>query len=273
MDPLLIGGLVLSLLAIVASTIMDGNSFGPLIGPSSFVLVMFGSLGAAVMAYRLTDLSRIPKALIYALTGTPPNPDAAVTQLARLADTARREGMLALEGRLEEVDDAFVRQGLQLVVDGLDAEQVREVLDIDIAAAEERHKLSIGFFRAVGAYCPTFGMIGTVIGLVNMLQNLSDPDQLGVGMALALLTTLYGVMLANMVFNPIAGRLDRLNAMEMAARDVALDGILSIQAGTSPRLLVERLEVYLPPAARIGLSERTKPADAVAAAQPASDAA
>ena len=257
MDPLFIGGLILSLLAIVVSTIMDGNSFGPLIGPSSFVLVFFGAVGAGLMAYRMADISRIPKALIYCFTGTPPDASDAVTDLAKLADTARRDGMLALEGRLDEVQDPFLRQGLQLVVDGLDADAVREILDIDIAAVEERHKLSIDFFKTLGGYAPTFGMIGTVIGLVNMLQNLSDPDQLGIGMALALLTTLYGVMLANMVFMPIATRLERLNALELSARDVALDGILSIQAGTSPRLLVERLEVYLPPAARVGLNERT----------------
>lgn len=266
MDPLLLGGVVLSLLAIAVSTIMDGNSFGPLIGPSSFVLVFFGALGAGLMTYRLSDVLRVPKAAVFALLGKPPDPSDAVTQLAKLADTARREGMLALEGRLAEVDDAFLRQGLQLVVDGLDADQVREMLDIDIAAVDERHKMPIAFLRSVGGYCPTFGMIGTVIGLVNMLQNLSDPDQLGIGMALALLTTLYGVMLANIVFLPLASRLDRMNAMELAARDVAIDGILSIQAGTSPRLLVERLEIYLPPSARVGLAERTSAGATTAAA-------
>lgn len=264
MAPLFIGGLVLSLFGIVVSTIVDGNSFGPLIGPSSALLVFFGAVGAGLMAYGTQDLSRIPKALTYAFKGSPPDPDNAVTELAGLADTARRDGMLALEGRLEEIDDDFLRRGLQLVVDGLDADQVREVLDIDLAAVDERHRLGIDFFRSLAGYAPTFGMIGTVIGLVNMLQNLTDPDQLGIGMALALLTTLYGVMLANMVFTPVATRLQRLNALELAARDVALDGILSIQAGTSPRLLVERLEIYLPPSARIGLNERTKKPDASA---------
>lgn len=264
MGVLFIGGLVLSLLAIVVSTIIDGNSFGPLIGPSSALLVFFGALGAALMAYGTKDLAKIPKAVIYALKGSPPDPDDAVTELAKLADVARREGMLALEGKLDDVSDDFLRRGLQLVVDGLDADQVREVLDIDLAAVDERHKLGIDFFKSVAGFAPTFGMIGTVIGLVNMLQNLSDPDQLGIGMALALLTTLYGVMLANMVFTPISNRLQRLNGQELAARDVAIDGILSIQAGTSPRLLVERLEIYLPPPARVGLNERTKGPEAAA---------
>jgi chemotaxis protein MotA len=257
MDPLFFAGFIVTLLAIGISTIMDGNSFGPLIGPSSFVMVLFGALGAGLQGYRIADILILPKAVTYALTGKPPDPSAAVTTLAGLADVARRDGMLALEGRLEEVDDTFLRRGLQLVVDGLDGDQVREVLDIDIAAMEERHRMPIGFLRAVGGYCPTFGMVGTVIGLVNMLGNLTDPAQLGIGMALALLTTLYGVVFANMIFMPMAARLERMHKLEMAALDLALDGILSIQSGTSPRLLVERLEIYLPPSARIGLAERT----------------
>lgn len=257
MDPLFVAGFVVTLLAIVVSTIMDGNSFGPLIGPSSFVMVLFGAIGAGLQGYRIADLLILPKAMVYALTGKPPDPSVAITSLAGLADVARRDGMLALESRLADVEDAFLRRGLQLVVDGLDADQVREVLDIDIAAMEERHKMPIGFLKAVGGYCPTFGMVGTIVGLVNMLGNLSDPTQLGIGMALALLTTLYGVIFANMFFNPMAARLERMHKLEMAALDVALDGILSIQSGTSPRLLVERLEIYLPPAARIGLAERT----------------
>ena len=257
MDPLFFGGFILTLLAIVVSTIMDGNSFGPLIGPSSFVMVLFGAFGAGLQGFRLSDVTIVPKAVIYGLTKSPPDPSDAVTALAGLADVARRDGMLALEGKLEEVEDTFLRRGLQLVVDGLDADQVREVLDIDIAAMEERHRMPISFLKAVGGYCPTFGMVGTVIGLVNMLGNLTDPAQLGIGMALALLTTLYGVIFANMFFNPMAARLERMHKLEMAALDVAIDGILSIQSGTSPRLLVERLEIYLPPSARVGLAERT----------------
>jgi chemotaxis protein MotA len=256
LDPLFIGGLITILLSIVVSTIMDGNSFGPLIGPSSFVLVFFGALGAGLMAYRTADLSRIPKAIIYSFKGKPPNPSDAVTVLAELAQVARRDGMLALESMLEEVEDPFLRGGLQYLVDGLDAERVRELLEIEIAALDERHKTPVDFLKAVGGYAPTFGMVGTVIGLINMLGNLSDPDQLGSGMALALLTTLYGVLFANVMFIPIASRLERLNELELASREVAVDGILSIQAGLSPRMLVERLETYLPRADRLGHGER-----------------
>jgi chemotaxis protein MotA len=258
MDPMFIGGLLLALASIALATVIDGNSFGPLIGPSSFVLVFFGTIGAAVMAYRKLDLTRIPKAMSQAFTSKPPDVDRIVTQLSALADVARRQGMLALEAELGELDDDALRQGAQLLVDGLDADQVRELIEIDIAAVDERHQFGIGFFRTLGSYSPTFGMLGTVIGLINMLQNLSDPAQLGIGMALALLTTLYGVLFANLVWLPVATRLTRLNDLELAARDVMLDGILAIQSGTSPRLLVERLETYLPPEHRVGHQARAE---------------
>jgi chemotaxis protein MotA len=255
---MLLLGLLASLVAIVVSVTMDGNSFGVLLGPSSLVMVLGGSIGAAVTGYRLPDVKRMPKALVKALRGQAPDPDTTVTALAGLAETARREGMLALEAKLEDLDDDFLRTGAQLLVDGLDGEQVREVLSIDIAALDERHQTSIGFFRSLGQYSPAFGMAGTVIGLINMLQNLSDPSQLGLGMAMALLTTLYGVLMANLVWNPLAAKLTRLNELELAARDIAVDGLLSVQAGSSPRLLVDRLAPYLPPERRIGLKARAE---------------
>ena len=257
MDPMLFAGLGLALLSIVASTLIDGNSLGVLIGPSSFVLVVFGTVGAAVMGFRLADVKRFVGVFMYALKGSPPDPDEAVTALAELAEVARKDGMLALEGRLGDLEDPFLRQGLQLVVDGQGAEQVRDALEIDVTAMEERHGVGISFFKSMAAYAPTLGMIGTVIGLINVLGNLDSPDQLGTGMALALLTTLYGVLFANLVFKPVAERLSRLHALEAAAKEIAIDGVLSVQAGASPRVLVERLETYLPPERRIGLKARS----------------
>jgi chemotaxis protein MotA len=256
MDPLLIGGLVLAILSVIAATLIDGNSMGVLIGPSSAVLVVFGSIGATVMSARLQELKDVPKAALIAFKGEVPDTDSTVTTLGQLADTARREGMLALEARLAEVEDVHLRSGLQYLVDGLDGEQIAEMLQIDIAAVAERHQRNIAFFKTLGGYSPTFGMLGTVIGLVNMLQNLTDPAQLGIGMALALLTTLYGVAFANLLWLPIANKLQRLNEIELSALDLSLDGVLCIQAGMSPRMLVERLESYLAPAQRVGHAAR-----------------
>jgi chemotaxis protein MotA len=160
---------------------------------------------------------------------------------------------------VEEVDDAFLRTGLQQVVDGLDGEAVREMLEIEIRSLEERHGTMISFFKTMGGFAPTMGMIGTVIGLINMLGNLSDPSQLGLGMSVALLTTLYGVIFANLIFLPIANKMQRLHDVEMTAKELALDGVLAIQAGAGPRVLAERLQAYLPPSQRGEIETRRGP--------------
>ncbi len=256
MDPLFLGGLLVSLIAIVVSTLMDGNSLGPLVGPSSAMLVVFGAIGASIMAYRTSELSSLPKSAMSAIKADVPDVAETITSLARLADTARRDGMLALEAKMEALEDRYITLGIQLLVDGADEEVVRETLEIELAATDDRHRNAIGFFKTLAGYSPTFGMVGTVIGLINMLGNLSDPSQLGKGMAMALLTTLYGVLFANLVYAPIANRLERLNTIELAAMEVTLDGILTIRRGASPRALIERLESYLPPSERLGATER-----------------
>ncbi|MCB0990062.1 MAG: motility protein A [Acidimicrobiales bacterium] len=256
MDPLTLIGLGLVFVAIIVSTIMDGNSFGPLIGPSSFVLVLFGALGAALSGYRMDDAKRLPKGFIVAFTGSPDNPDDLVTQLMNYAEAARREGILALEEGLDDLENQFLRSGLQMVVDGLEGEEVRQVMEAEIIAMEARHESMIGLFKKIVEYCPTLGMIGTVIGLINILGNLSDPSALGTGMALALLTTLYGVFFANVIFGPVAQKLSVLNELELASKELTVEGILAIREGATPRHLVERLEAYLQPELRIGSKAR-----------------
>jgi chemotaxis protein MotA len=256
MDIALIAGLLLAFLSIIVSTLMDGNSFGPLIGPSSFVLVFFGAIGSAMTMLDKSEFGRIHASVLKAVRGAVFDNSATVTMMAQLADVARREGVLALESRLDDIDDEFLRKGTQLILDGVDSDRVEETLVIQMDATEARHREMISFHETVSGYLPTFGMIGTVIGLINMLGNLSDPSQLGAGMAVALLTTLYGVLFANVLFMPVASKLKRLMECELAAMRVVLDGVLSIQAGMSPQMLVERLECYLPPAQQQGYSER-----------------
>ncbi len=243
-------GVVAALAAIVVATVMDGNSFGALVGPSSLVLVILGTIGVTLAGYQVSDLSRVPKALTTALTGKVGPPTEIVRRLVACAEMARREGVLALEPMLEEIDDTFLRTGLQQVVDGLDGEAVKEMLEIEMNSIDERHGTMISFFKTLGGFAPTMGMIGTVIGLINMLGNLSDPSQLGLGLSVALLTTLYGVIFANLVFLPIANKMQRLHDAEMTTKELALDGVLAIQAGAGPRVLAERLEAYLPPSQR-----------------------
>jgi chemotaxis protein MotA len=261
MNPTFAGGLLLALLSIVAAMLIDGNSFGVLIGPSAVVLVVFGTIGATAVSYSIDELKRIPQAVIHALKGAPPDTDETINRLVSFAQTARKEGVLALERRLEEVEDHFQRAGLQLIVDGVDPDQVRQFLEIEIAASDERHQVGITFFKTMAGYAPTMGLLGTIIGLVNMLANLSDPSQLGKGMSLALLTTLYGVLFANLVFQPISEKLTRANAAELSSLDLALDGILAVQAGASPRVVSERLETYLAPERRQGYERRMAEAE------------
>lgn len=256
MDPLTLAGIGLIFLGLVASTVMDGNSFAPLIGPSALVMVLFGALGGALAGFRLDDAKRLPKGLVVAITGSPPEPDEVVTQLMGFAESARREGILALEQGLKDVDDTFMQSGLQMVVDGVEGDVVRDVLETEIDSMDSRHKEVIGIFEALVEYAPVMGMIGTIVGLINMLGNLSDPSALGSGMALALLTTLYGSFFSNVIFNPIAKKLTRLNAMEVAARELTLEGILAVREGASPRLLVEKLEARLGPELRVGAKAR-----------------
>ena len=260
MDPLSAIGLVLVFVAIIVSTVMDGNSFGPLIGPSSFVLVLMGSIGAVLAGFRMNDAKRLPKGFIVAFTGSPPDPDVLVTRLIKSAEAARKDGILALEQGLEDMDDKFLQSGLQMVIDGMEGEDVRNVMEAEISAMEARHDSLIGMFKKLVEYAPTLGMIGTVIGLINILGNLSDPEALGTGMALALWTTLYGVFFANILFGPVAAKLALLNTMEVASRELTVEGILAIREGASPRHLVERLEAYLEPELRVGAKARLEQA-------------
>ncbi len=251
-------GIIIAILSIIIATVMDGNSFGALIGPSSLFLVVVGSIGASLSGYQMADISRMPKGVIISFTGKDPDPGAAVDQLMRFAEIARKEGVLALESQLETIEDEFMKTGLQAIVDGVDAEVVRDTLEIELQALDERHQPIIALIKTMGGYAPTMGMIGTVVGLINMLGNLSDPSQLGLGMSVALLTTLYGVIFANLVFLPVAAKLARLHELEVSYREIVLDGILAIQSGSSPRALVERLESYLSPTQRLGHQERAK---------------
>jgi chemotaxis protein MotA len=184
------------------------------------------------------------------------DPAALVTQLVGFADVARRDGLLALESRLDDVEDPFLRKGLELAVDGTDPELLREMLEIDLDKTAGRHKEAAGFWTNCAGYAPAMGMVGTVIGLVDMLGKLDDPSSLGPSMAVAFLTTLWGAFLGNYVFSPIAAKLKKMSNDELAQKELLLDGILAIQAGSNPRAVAGRLVSFLPPSARDGVMDQ-----------------
>ena len=249
-------GMVMALGALLMAAMLEKISFGALIAPSPMILVFVGSLGATFIAYKTKEWKKIPKVLGVAFKGKVPDPDELVTSFAHFADIARKEGMLALEGEIGRIEDPFLKTGLQLVIDGVDGEQVREVLEIEIDALTERHHSMSQFFLTMGGFAPTFGLMGTIVGLIGVLRELSDPTKLGKGMALGLLGTLWGVVAANLLFQPIGTKLNRLHEQEVAVRHLAVEGILGIREGMATRLLVERLEARLSPDMRKGHAGR-----------------
>ncbi|HHE46180.1 MAG TPA: motility protein A, partial [Bacteroidetes bacterium] len=162
----------------------------------------------------------------------------------------RREGILAIEMELETVDDDFLKSGIQYAVDGTEPEYIRAIMESELQSLDERHKLGQSIFLAMGTYAPALGMIGTLIGLIQMLSGLDDPSKIGEGMATALVTTLYGAMIANLFFLPVAGKLSNRSKEETLQKELILEGILSIQSGDNPRFVREKLLTFLPPAAR-----------------------
>jgi chemotaxis protein MotA len=179
-----------------------------------------------------------------------------IQRLVYFTEKARREGILALEDEVETLDDEFFKKGLQLVVDGSDPELVRNILETELAFVEERHKSGQGIFITMATLAPAFGMIGTLIGLINMLKHLDDPAVIGPNMAVALITTFYGALFANLICIPIASKLNIRSGQEVLLKELVIEGVLSLQAGENPRLVEEKLKAFLPPKARNALNAR-----------------
>lgn len=225
--------------------IVGESSFNLFLDTPSFFIVVGGTVAATLVSHPFDQLRRIWPLLRVAFVRTVHGPDAVIPQLVHFAEKARREGLLAMEEEASMVDDEFLRKGIQLVVDGVDPDLVRNVLEIETNFVEERHQVGQRLFHSMGQYAPAFGMIGTLIGLIQMLAELDNPDAIGSGMAVALITTLYGALLANLVFLPIAAKLKEKSSQEVLIREVMIEGILSIQAGENPRIVEEKLQAFL----------------------------
>lgn len=253
MDPMTIVGLVLALIATFAAMIMAGmDPVGIFFGdPGSIMLVFIGSVGATAASATLPDVQNGIKALVKAFTsGAPPDASGAIETLVSFADVARREGLLALERPLADVEDEFLKNGLMLAVDGMDPEELRETVELEVEQMRVRHAQGAAFWQNAAGFAPAFGVAGTVIGLIDMLANLSDPSALGPALAVAFSTTLWGVFLANYLFAPVSNKLKRSSAIEVAYRELLVEGILAIQGGANPRSMAGKLSAYLPPSER-----------------------
>lgn len=255
MDLTTIIGTVLGFLLIILAITAEGSllTFWSL---SSILIVVGGIIASTLINYPLAYVISVIKVVKIAFKGDMNQPVEVIQLLVRLAEKARREGLLALESESESIEDEFLKNGIQMIVDGTDPELVRSILETEINMMEDRHKVGAGIFDAMGASAPAFGMIGTLIGLILMLKNLNDPSTLGPGMALALITTFYGSALANLIFIPIAGKLKLRSKEEILNRAIAIEGILSIQAGENPRIVSEKMKAYLDPEDRLIMQQK-----------------
>ena len=247
MDILSILGLVLALiLMIFGITFVDGIGFvfanlSNFINYPSLAITVGGTFAVLMISYSLTNFVKIPLHLKIIFLPTKYDPFSYIQSITEFAKEARVNGLLSLEAQLVDIKDEFLKKSLMLVVDSIDAEKVHQILETELQYVEERHTNDIDFYNKGAAFAPAFGMIGTLIGLVNMLQQMSDPDSIGPAMAVALLTTLYGSMLANIIFMPIANKLKLRHEEEMACKVIVAEGVKAIQAGENPRFIEEKL--------------------------------
>jgi len=249
-------GVIGTIVIIVAVLIIEGGSPAELFGhPQAILLTFMGSLMAAGVSAPFKVMLGAPKLFLVAIQTNKFETAEVINSLIEMAGKARRDGLLALEDETKTVTDAFLKKGLMLVVDGVDPPQVKEILTTEIAQMKERHALGAKLMNGAGGYAPTFGIIGTVMGLINVLKQLDDPSSLGHAIAAAFLATLWGLLSANVFFLPLGGKLVTKTEEEVAYRELLIEGILGIQAGENPRMLREKLNAFMPPKDRQGEEE------------------
>jgi chemotaxis protein MotA len=247
-DPATLIGIALAIGGVLLSMIMEGSSPTAIILVAPMLLVFGGTFGAAVAGSAMADVTKVggwfKKALLP--EKVPPLTDR-IQVLVTLAEKARKEGLLALEAQVKSIEDPFLKRGLQMGIDGTDPEELRATLEGEITAKKSEDKVAAKFFTAMGGYAPTIGIIGTVIGLIHVLQNLSDPTVLGPLIASAFVATLWGVLTANVFWLPFAAKITRISDLQAAQMALLVEGITEIQAGTSPRAVRQKLNSLIPP--------------------------
>jgi chemotaxis protein MotA len=248
-------GLIIGCLTIAMGATLEGSNVMAILNLPAILIVLGGTFGATMAGTSFDAVKNIPKLYMKACGTAPPDLTRRVTELVGYAEQARRDGLLALDEQLAQVGDPYTRKGMQLVVDGTDPELVADILEAENEAMSKRHAAARQPFEKAGGFAPTMGIVGTVFGLVHVLQNLDKPETLGPSISAAFIATLLGVASANVVFLPIANRLKQLSQEEMHFRAMTLEGILAIQAGDNPRVVGEKLMAYVPPSQRPDESE------------------
>lgn len=242
-------GMVLALVFMLGSNVMEGGDPMALFAIPSIILVFGGTLAATATSFTVGEVMRMPKLAIKGF-GKPAELSGTISQMCELAEVARKDGALALEARMNDVEDPFLRHGMTLLVDGADEHRIQDEMEASLGATVDRHQRNISIWTKAAGFAPIFGLMGTTMGLINMLGHLDKPDEIGHSLAVAMTATLYGLVASNVLFTPISDKLTRLHESEMLAKEMMIDGVCSILHGFSSRAMTERLEVWLEPAAR-----------------------
>ncbi|SFT68808.1 chemotaxis protein MotA [Geodermatophilus amargosae] len=248
MDPATLIGFVISLVALLAFMVMEGADPTSLIFLPAIILVIVATFGAAMSGQTMDDLKKMPGWFKMGVmpAKVPPASDQIQT-LVSLAEKARKEGLLALEAQVKAIEDPFLKRGLQMGIDGTDPEELRAVLESEIAAKKAEDKVAAKFMTTMGGYAPTIGIVGCIVGLMNVMGSLSNPEALGPMIAAAFVATLWGVMAANFWFLPMGAKIMRVSELQAAQMELLVEGIAEIQAGTSPRAVRLKLNSLIPP--------------------------
>jgi len=264
-------GIAVACGTIAMGATMEGSQIMAVLNIPALLIVLGGTFGATMAGTSFEAVKAIPTLYKRAFSGEPFDLRGRVSELVGYAEKARRDGLLALDDEVGKIEDDFTRKGLQLVVDGTDPDVVADVLESEVDAMARRHQASTQPFEKAGGYAPTMGIVGTVFGLIHVLQQLDKPETLGPAISAAFIATLLGVASANVVFLPVAARLKQLSMAEREFRGLTIEGILGIQAGDNPRVLGDKLMTFVPPAQRE--APATKPPAEAADAPAAADAA
>lgn len=244
MDPISIVGIVVGLTAIIGGQVLEGGHVNALVQPTAFLIVEGGTLGAVLVQSPGRVIRKALGLVKWAFFPPQVDPKGLIQQVIHWSQLARKEGLLALENQTQSVKDPFLRKGLQLLVDGAEPERLREVMEVEIATYEEEHKMAAKVWESAGGYSPTIGIIGAVLGLIHVMENLSDPSKLGAGIAVAFVATIYGLVTANLICLPLSKKLLIHTGRLVTQREMFLDGLLGIANGDNPRIIESRLQGY-----------------------------
>lgn len=246
MDLASVIGLVMGLIAVGLGLVLKGASLGALVNPAAFLIIIVGTAAAVTIAFPMNELKRFPKLLALIFKEQKLQSDAEIIKMfSGWADLARREGLLALEGKISDVEDQFLTNGLTLAIDGQNADYIRDVLSQEVEEMEERHLSGALMFTQAGTYAPTLGVLGAVVGLIAALGNLKDIDKLGHSISAAFVATLLGIFTGYVIWHPFANKLKRKSKQEVRQKMMMIEGILSVLEGEAPRVIEQKLASYL----------------------------